>query len=50
MYQVVEGDTHLDSDMFYIAWVLCPNYNTQALGCNNQDLMLYCSASYIPGL
>ena len=49
-YLVVGEGTHSDSDMFYIAWVLCPNYNTQALGCSNQDLVLYCSGSYIPGL
>ena len=50
LYLVVEEGTHSHSDMFYIALVLCPNYNTQALGCSNQDLVLYCSGSYIPGL
>ena len=47
---VVGEGTHSDFGMFYIALVLCPNYNIQVQGYSNQDLVLYCSGSYIPGL
>ena len=42
---VVGEDTHSDSDMFCIAWVLYHNCSTQALESSNQNFV-FCWESY----